>query len=58
MKTVHSPLLHRYRAQLFTATWLSYFGFYLTRKTYAVLKLPMKERFGLDDVHVAYPWTV
>jgi MFS transporter, OPA family, sugar phosphate sensor protein UhpC len=53
-----SPALRRYRAQLFTATWLSYFGFYLVRKTYAVLKKPLKEQFGLDDVHVAYPWTV
>jgi len=53
-----SPLLRRYRMQLFTATWLSYFGFYLVRKTYAVLKKPLKEQFGLDDVHVAYPWTV
>ena len=51
-------LLRRYRAQLFTATWLSYFGFYLVRKTYAVLKKPLKEHFGLDDVHVAYPWTI
>lgn len=51
-------LLRRYRAQLFTATWLSYFGFYLVRKTYAVLKRPLKQQFGLDDVHIAYPWTV
>jgi len=55
---VHSPLLRRYRAQLFTATWLSYFGFYVARKVYAVLKKPLKEQFGLDDVHVAYPWTI
>jgi OPA family sugar phosphate sensor protein UhpC-like MFS transporter len=54
----HLALLRRYRAQLFTATWLSYFGFYLVRKTYAVLKKPLKEQFGLDDVHVAYPWTI
>ncbi len=58
MTTAPPALLRRYRAQLFTATWLSYFGFYLTRKTYAVLKRPLKEHFGLDDVHVAYPWTV
>jgi len=51
-------LLRRHRAQLFTATWLSYFGFYLVRKSYAVVKRPLKERFGLDDVHIAYPWTV
>jgi len=55
---VHSPLLRRYRAQLFTATWLSYFGFYIARKAYAVLKKPLKEQLGLDDVHVAYPWTI
>jgi OPA family sugar phosphate sensor protein UhpC-like MFS transporter len=54
----HLALLRRYRAQLFTATWLSYFGFYLVRKTYAVLKKPLKEQFGLDDVHIAYPWTI
>lgn len=53
-----SPLLRRFRAQLFTATWLSYFGFYLVRKTYAILKKPLKEHFGLDDVHIAYPWTI
>ena len=58
MTTAYSPLLRRYRAQLFTATWLSYFGFYLVRKTYAVVKRPLKEQFGLDDVHVAYPWAI
>ena len=57
MRALSAPL-RRYRAQLFTATWLSYFGFYLVRKTYAVLKRPLKEQFGLDDVHIAYPWTV
>jgi sugar phosphate permease len=51
-------LLRRYRAQLFTATWLSYAGFYLCRKVYAVLKQPLKEQFGLDDVHIAIPWTI
>ncbi|MBS0373908.1 MAG: MFS transporter [Proteobacteria bacterium] len=50
--------LRRYRAEIFTATWLSYFGFYLVRKTYAVVKGPLKARLGLDDVHVAYPWTI
>jgi sugar phosphate permease len=51
-------LLRRYRAQLFTATWLSYAGFYLTRKVYAVVKQPLKQQFGFDDVHVAFPWTI
>jgi len=58
VNAAHSALLRRYRVQLFTATWLSYFGFYLVRKTYAILKRPLKEQFGLDDVHVAYPWTI
>ena len=58
MNADQRALLARYRSQMFAATWLSYFGFYLVRKTYAVLKKPMKEQLGLDDVHLAYPWTV
>jgi sugar phosphate permease len=51
-------LFRRYRIQLFTATWLSYFGFYVVRKVYAVVKLPLKEHFGLDDLQIAWPWTI
>jgi OPA family glycerol-3-phosphate transporter-like MFS transporter len=58
MNAANPALLRRYRAQLFTATWLSYAGFYLCRKVYAVLKHPLKEQFHLDDVHIAYPWTI
>jgi sugar phosphate permease len=58
MNPPQSALLRRYRAQVFTATWMSYFGFYLVRKIYAVLKGPLKARFGLDDVQIAYPWTI
>jgi len=58
MTTTEASLLRRYRAQVFTATWMSYFGFYLVRKIYAILKGPLKERFGLDDLQVAYPWTI
>ena len=50
--------LRRYRLQLFVATWLSYCGFYVVRKVYAVVKLPLKEHFGLDDIQVAWPWTI
>ena len=53
-----TDLLRRYRMQLFVATWLSYFGFYVVRKVYAVVKLPLKEHFGLDDIQVAWPWTI
>ena len=58
MNAPHPHLLRRYRAQLFTATWLSYCGFYLARKVYAVVKHPLKDQFGLDDVQVAWPWTI
>ncbi|MGH8249426.1 MAG: MFS transporter [Steroidobacteraceae bacterium] len=58
MNETDAGLLRRYRAQLFVATWLSYCGFYLVRKVYAVVKHPLKEQFGLDDIQVAYPWTV
>ena len=50
--------LRQYRVQIFVATWLSYCGFYLVRKVYAVVKLPLKEQFGLDDVQIAWPWTI
>ena len=58
MNAANPELLRRYRMQLFTATWLSYCGFYITRKVYAVVKHPLKEQFGLDDVEIAWPWTI
>jgi sugar phosphate permease len=58
MIDTNADRLRRYRAQLFTATWLSYAGFYLARKVYAVVKLPLKDQFGLDDVQIAWPWTL
>lgn len=53
-----AQLLRRYRIELFVATWLSYCGFYVARKVYAIVKHPLKEHFGLDDIQVAYPWTI
>jgi sugar phosphate permease len=58
MNVKDPDLLRRYRVQLFTATWLSYCGFYIARKVYAVVKHPLKEHFGLDDIQIAYPWTI
>ena len=43
MSADRTDLLRRFRMQLFVATWLSYFGFYVVRKVYAVVKLPLKE---------------
>ncbi len=50
--------LREYRAALFTATWLSYAGFYICRKVYAVVKHPLKLQFGFSDQQVAAPWTI
>ena len=50
--------LRRYRVALFTATWLSYAGFYICRKVYAVVKHPLKLQFGFTDEQVALPWTI
>ena len=58
MTAPDSELLRRYRRQLFTATWLSYAGFYLCRKVYAVIKQPLKVQFGFDDEQIALPWTI
>ncbi|MGB8693776.1 MAG: MFS transporter, partial [Steroidobacteraceae bacterium] len=58
MSAAAAAQLRRFRAQLFAATWLSYFGFYVCRKAYSVLKRPLKDLLGLDDVHVAWPWTI
>ena len=58
MTAPDSELLRRYRRQLFTATWLSYAGFYLCRKVYAVIKHPLKVQFGFDDEQIALPWTI
>jgi len=58
MNATDAATFRRYRMELFVATWLSYCGFYIARKVYAIVKLPLKEHFGLDDIQVAYPWTV
>src|SRR5688572_11207312 len=58
MNAQGAEAFRRYRVQLFVATWLSYFGFYVVRKVYAVVKLPLKEHFGLDDIQIAWPWTI
>lgn len=50
--------LRQYRAALFTATWLSYAGFYICRKVYAVVKHPLKLQFGFSDEQIAAPWTI
>ena len=58
MNGADAALLRRYRIQLFTATWLSYAGFYLCRKVYAVVKHALKLEFGFNDEQIALPWTI
>jgi OPA family glycerol-3-phosphate transporter-like MFS transporter len=41
------------RLQVFAATWLSYAGFYVTRKVFNVAKGPIKHALDLDDAGVA-----
>ena len=50
--------LRRFRTSVFAATWLSYAGFYVCRKVYAVVKHPLKLQFGFSDEQIALPWTI
>src|SRR5438093_2982991 len=38
---VRNPLYERRRAQIFFITWLTYLGFYLTRKSFSVAKIEL-----------------
>jgi sugar phosphate permease len=58
LNAADAALLRRYRLQIFTATWLSYAGFYLCRKVYAVVKHALKLEFGFNDEQIALPWTI
>ena len=47
------PSVRRFRAELFAATWLSYAGFYVTRKVFSVVKGPLKVALATDDLGVS-----
>lgn len=49
--------LRRLRWELFTATWLSYAGFYVTRKVFSVVKPALKGTLGLDDLALSHLFT-
>ena len=42
-----NPRYERWRWQVFVITWLAYFGYYLTRKTFSVAKIGMEEDPGV-----------
>ena len=57
---MNAPLLVSARAlrwQVYAATWMSYAGFYVTRKVFSVVKGPVKLALAVDDRGVAGLWT-
>lgn len=58
IKISSNPELRKYRIQVFTATWLSYAGFYFTRKVFSVVKGPIKEKMGMDDFDISHLFTI
>jgi OPA family sugar phosphate sensor protein UhpC-like MFS transporter len=53
---VRDPRYERWRWQIFAVTWLAYAGFYLTRKSFAVAKIGLKEgtSIGLTEPQMAW----
>lgn len=49
--------MSRFRAELFAASWLSYAGFYVTRKVFSVVKGPLKVTLSTDDLGVSFLFT-
>ena len=43
-----NPRYERWRWQVFGITWLTYFGYYLTRKTFSVAKIGMEQDPAID----------
>ena len=49
--------LRVWRWRVLVATWWSYAGFYFCRKTFGILKGPLKEALQVDDLQLAHVWT-
>ena len=47
-----------YRWQVFVTTWMSYAGFYVTRRVISVVKGPMKAALHVDDLGVSHLFTI
>jgi sugar phosphate permease len=54
---VLSPQHRRWRVNVFAATWLSYAGFYFCRKSFGIVKGPLKEILEVNDFELAHIWT-
>src|SRR3569832_2828302 len=56
MPAARDPKYERWRWQIFSVTWLAYFGFYLTRKAFSVAKNELKkpEVMGLTKGQMSF----
>ncbi len=55
-----SALTHEqriWRARIFAATWLAYFGYYFGRQAYGIVKSTIGDELGLDAQGLAHAWT-
>lgn len=51
------PRFGRLRAQLLAATWMSYAGFYMTRKVFGVVKPELRGLLDATDLEISHLWT-
>ena len=51
-----NPRYERWRWQVFGVTWLTYFGYYLTRKTFSVAKIGMEQDPAIDISRSDMAW--
>ncbi len=54
MESPLTPAHRAFRARIFTATWLSYFGFYFCRKAWGVCKKDVQMAFDWDTPQIAH----
>jgi len=47
------PATRRWRVRVFTATWLSYFGYYFCRKPFYITKAALEDELGFDPERLA-----
>lgn len=50
---VLDPRTRQWRVRVFTATWLSYFGFYFCRKPFSIAKAALEDDLGFDPSMLA-----
>lgn len=50
----NTPKLRRYQARTFILTWMSYAGFYLTRKPFAAVKSALQTHLGMSTQLMGY----